>query len=165
MIHEIPAKIAQPDTPHLALLHHPLHLSPRVLQINVLMQVIAALILWEQIVGGNKLEVHGPVDQVQVEVVSLEILQRLVQSGLDVLGPVAVVPELGGQEDLAAWDTRFLNPGTDFGLVLVDSRAVDVSVPGAEGDFDGLFDFIWFRLLVIPQFAQPESFPSPREGR
>ena len=48
-----------------------------------------------------------PVHEVEVHVVGAEVGEGGVQSGFDVVGVVAVVPELGGDEELVAWDARF----------------------------------------------------------
>ena len=45
-----------------------------------------------------------PVDEVQIEVVEAEIAKGSATRGGDVLGGVVVVPQLGGDEELGAWD-------------------------------------------------------------
>lgn len=46
----------------------------------------------------------GPVDEVEVEVVGIELLESVVEVGLDELGAVGVAPELGDEEELLAVD-------------------------------------------------------------
>lgn len=49
-------------------------------------------------------EVSGPVDEVEVEVVGVELLKGVVEVGLDELGAVRVAPEFGDEEELLAVD-------------------------------------------------------------
>lgn len=76
-----------------------------------------------------------------IKVVELQLLERLVQGSLDLLGPVAVVPELGGDEDVLALQAGDVVEGLldalgDLGLVLVDLGQVEVAVAGLEGLVD-----------------------------
>jgi len=54
------------------------------------------------------------VDEVQVEIGRAELLEREVQLGLDVLGAVASVPQLGDERDLLAGNSRVLDSGADL---------------------------------------------------
>ena len=62
------------------------------------------------------LERGGPMHQVQINIVHLQILQGLVQSWLNISGFVLVVPELGGDEQLGSRDPALLDRGADHGL-------------------------------------------------
>lgn len=62
--------------------------------------------------------------QDQVDVVGLELLERLVDNLGDVL--VLHVVDLGGQEDLLSGNTRVDDTVTDLGLVSVSLGAEDV---------------------------------------
>lgn len=55
------------------------------------------------------LERRRPVHQVQVEIVCVEIFQRCVAGLLDIFRVMAVIPELGGDEDLASRNAALLN--------------------------------------------------------
>ena len=73
-----------------------------------------------------------PVDQVQVDVVEAELLQRLGECRGGVGLPV--VPQLGGDEDLVARDARLRDRRTHPALVAVDRRRVDVPVAVGKGE-------------------------------
>ena len=76
----------------------------------------------------------GPVDQVQVNVVESESLERVSDGFINFVE--AGEPELGGDEELLTLDNSLgdavLDGLSDEGLVLVEPGGVDVSV--AEGD-------------------------------
>ena len=85
------------------------------------------------LLGGN-----GPVDKEQVNVVGLELLERVLERPLHVLGTVQVVPDLGADKDVLALDggvllQEVLQSITDLVLVQVVPGAVQVSVAGLEG--------------------------------
>lgn len=79
-------------------------------------------------------------DQVQVEVVGAELLQRRVKVGLDVLGAVRVVPQLGRDEDVLAGNAGVLDARSDLILVAVNEGSIDMLVASLEGLCDGLLD-------------------------
>lgn len=83
-----------------------------------------AVLLGEQVVVRVALGGEGdrPVDEVQVEVLEAELLERVVESRLHVGGRVLRVPELRRDEDLAALNARVGDGGTDGLLVLVHLR-------------------------------------------
>ena len=69
-------------------------------------------------------EVDRPVDKVEVEVVKLELSECVIKSGLDMLGVMLCVPELGCDKDIFTLQARNVFEGTldafcDFFLVLV----------------------------------------------
>ena len=69
-------------------------------------------------------KVDGPVDEVEVEVVKLELGEGIIESSLDVLRVVLGVPELGCDEDILTFEARNILEGTldalsNFLLVLV----------------------------------------------
>ncbi len=78
-----------------------------------------------------------PVDQVEVDVVQAELLQRRVEGAQRGVVPLVAVPELGGDEEFLAGE-----PGGGDGLagallVAVDRRCVDAAVPGLQCRRDG----------------------------
>lgn len=90
---------------------------------------------------------NRPVNKVQIHVVETQILQRLVDTLLDTL--VIAAPELGGDENVFSLDTGsegFLQALTNFLLVLVAQRTVDVSVARLDGVSNGLSDLAGARL-------------------
>lgn len=108
------AEVANTDVLHLAGLDQLLHLAPRV---NVVPIRVDLLHVW---VGAA-----WPVDEVQVDVVSAQVLERGLNGLWDALVPWVV--ELGGEPDLLTGDAGGLDSDTDFGLVLVGEGCVDVA--------------------------------------
>ena len=113
-------------------------------KINVICLDLAIRVLGDQL--ASALEGIGPVDQIQIQVIGVEVFQRGVDSVLNILGPVAVVPQLRGDEDLRSRDATLLNAGGDSWLCAVDSRGVDVAVAG----LDGFVDSIFLCIFVLP---------------
>src|SRR4051794_26471581 len=74
-----------------------------------------------------------PVDEVEVDVVGAELGQALVQPLDGRVEAVAVVVELGGDEDLVAGQPGLRQRLADALLVAVHLRGVDVPVAGVEG--------------------------------
>ena len=90
-------------------------------------------------------ELDGCMSMTYIEIVELELGESIVESGLNVFGTVAVVPELGGDEDVLALQAGdlfqgLLDPLGDLLLVLVDLGQVEVAVAGLEGLEDALAD-------------------------
>lgn len=90
-------------------------------------------------VGGR-----GPVHQVQVDVVGLEILERRVDALFDAFVPWVV--ELGGDPDLLAGDTGVLDTLTDLSLVAVGKGGINVAVAGEESGLDSIPDLVGLGL-------------------
>lgn len=72
----------------------------------------------------SRAEVDGPVDEVQVQVLKLELGEGVVEGSLDVSRVVLRVPELRGDEDVLALEAGDVSKGTldalgNFLLVLV----------------------------------------------
>lgn len=104
---------------------------------------------------GNKtvsgLECNGPVYKVEIEVGESKLLQRLFELCLGWTLLVRAVPEFRGDEKLLASDDGwydFFQRASDFVLVPVDPGKVKVAVPIADGNLDGVFDFVWLREPV-----------------
>lgn len=90
------------------------------------------------LLGGN-----GPVDKEQVNVVETEVVERVLERPLDLVGLVKVVPHLGADENVLALDARVVleevaDSGTDLVLVLVEPGAVEVSVARLQSVKSGL---------------------------
>ena len=73
------------------------------------------------------------VDQVQVEVVELELVQRRLESRLGPFVAGVLHPEFGGDEEFFARDATFLNGFTYRLLVAVGRRRVEQSVACLDG--------------------------------
>jgi hypothetical protein len=83
------------------------------------------------------------VDQVQVEVVQAQALQRGVEGALDdLLARAALDPQLGGDEQLLPRDAAALDRPADGLLVAVGGGGVKVPVAGREGMLDGLLGLV-----------------------
>jgi hypothetical protein len=72
------------------------------------------------------------VDEVQVDVVEPELLEREVHGVDDGLRPLVAVPQLGRDEQLVARDAGFLDRAADALLVAVGGSGVDVPVSDLE---------------------------------
>src|SRR5699024_10576630 len=77
-----------------------------------------------------------PVDEVEVDVVEAELLEALAERTLGLLGPVAIVPQLGRDEELITGDAGLRDGAAHALLIAVDSGGVDVAV----ADFEGIGD-------------------------
>lgn len=117
------AEVANTNVLHLAGLDQLLHLAPGV---NVVPVRVDLLHVW---VGAA-----WPVDEVQVNVVSAQVLERGVNALSDALVPWVV--ELGGEPDLLTGDAGGLDSDTNFGLVLVGEGCVDVAWGGVRDGWD-----------------------------
>jgi len=89
------------------------------------------------------------VNQVEVEVVEAERVERQFEGRFDVVRMVEDVPELTRHEDLFSLDVELLHSLlktlSDLCLVLVDVGAVDVAVADLQCVFNGLSNlgYIW----------------------
>lgn len=80
-----------------------------------------------------------------VEVVKLQFSQSIIEGGFDMLGVVAVVPELGSNEDVFTFQPgnicqAALNPFANLLLVAVDLGQVEVAVASLDGFIDSVAD-------------------------
>jgi hypothetical protein len=110
------AEVANTNILHLARRHQLLHLAPRVNVIPVWVDLLH--VIW--------VRAARPVDQVQVNIVSAQVLERGVNALDDALVPWVV--KLGREPDLAAGDAGGLDASADFGFVLVAESSVDVAL-------------------------------------
>lgn len=83
-----------------------------------------------------------PVNEIQIHILELQLLQRVVDAPLHVLGRMQVLPHLCADEQVLALDVlvrvqELLDPGSYLVLVLVEPRAVEVSVTRLESSDDG----------------------------
>ena len=90
-----------------------LHRLPRVLEWHLL-----------DLIGGDRLrhvrlEGHGKVHQVQVELLDAEGLDRLEAALFNALGPMKVVPQLGRDPNVGAGHARLLERLADLALVAI----------------------------------------------
>ena len=81
-------------------------------------------------------------DQVQVEVVEAEALQRGAERLLGVLLAGVLHPQLGGDEQLPAGDAAGGDGAADGCLVAVRGGGVEVAVAGGQCAGDGLLGFL-----------------------
>lgn len=77
---------------------------------------LAVLSLGEEVAPRSKR--HRPVNEVDIKVVGAELLEGGVKVGLNLLGSVRVVPELGDKEEVLSWDTRGLDTLGDLQIKL-----------------------------------------------
>ena len=69
-----------------------------------------------------------PVDQIEIDVIGAQALQRCGKGSLFVFGADFVVPELGGDPDLVARNAAVLNGAADRCFVAIDRCGVDVAI-------------------------------------
>lgn len=92
--------------------------------------------------GINILQGDGEVDDVQVKVVNAQVCELLLGDGLDLVGVMERVPELGNKEELLTLDKSVLD-GTgdtlaDLLLVAVVAGTVEESVSNLDGVVDSV---------------------------
>jgi hypothetical protein len=73
--------------------------------------------------GVDPFEGYGEVDEVEVEVVDPPVAELLADDGLDFVGVVEGVPELGDDEELLALDDALLD-GAGYALSALDLVAI-----------------------------------------
>jgi hypothetical protein len=84
----------------------------------------------------------GLVDQVQVEVVEAQTLQRGAERLLSVLLPSVLHPQLGGDEQLPAGGAAGSDGAADRFLVAIGGGGVKVAVDGGQSLGDGLLGLL-----------------------
>lgn len=92
---------------------------------------------------------HVPVHQVQVEVVRLELVERVLDGQLDVLGVVVDLKQLRGDEDLGTGDARGADTLPDLLLVAV--------APGAAAGSAGVVERVKVREKAASGVADMEE--------
>lgn len=93
---------------------------------------VPVLVVLLEVLGVGR---RGPVDEVEVNVVGAEVLERRGDALLDVLVPWVV--KLGGDPDLLTGDARVLDALANLVLVAVGEGSVDVAVASVKGGLDG----------------------------
>ena len=101
------AEIGYTDVPHFACSRKLLHFLPR-------LDVVPIWMVFLQVARVGR---RRPVDQIQINVVGPQGLQRGVDAFLDSLVPRIV--QFGGQPDLFSWNARILDSSSNFFLVAV----------------------------------------------
>lgn len=71
--------------------------------------------------------------KVQIDVGGVEVAQRGVECGFNIVRMVRVVPELGGDEEGGARDPGFFDRSADRGFGAIDAGGVDVAVASFQG--------------------------------
>mmetsp|Transcript_27647 Transcript_27647/g.46021 ORF Transcript_27647/g.46021 Transcript_27647/m.46021 type:complete len:215 (+) Transcript_27647:202-846(+) len=97
----------------------------------------------------------GPMDEIQVEVIELQVVQRLLARLRHVLRGMKVIPQFARHPQLSARDGSFCEEFAEclanFSLILVDCCTVYVSVPIFNCSLDRVFD------LPRLGFPRPQS--------
>jgi hypothetical protein len=138
-------EVADADGLDQAVIHQLLHGTPRVNVVDIREDPLVLVVLREQVLAIAEVGIaHGPVDEVQVEVVDLEELQRFLDGTADVFWVVKDVPQLRRDEQILALDDALgyfcCDCVADLVLVSVNKGAVDVTIAGVDGVLDGLLD-------------------------
>ena len=89
------------------------------------------------VVGAVGVLGDGPVHEVEVQVGGVEVGQGFAESGLDEMGGVGGVPELGGEPVGGAGESGVGEGVADGGFVAVGGGAVEVAISSCEGVVDG----------------------------
>ena len=105
---------------------------------------VTVRVLLHQLVASCK--GRWPMHKVQVNVVGVKILEGSIECFLYIIRVVRVVPKLGDQENIAAWNSGLLDRRTHSRLGSVDTRSIDVSVSSIESVGDSLL----LSVLVLP---------------
>ena len=136
--------VAGADVAHQAEVHQFLHLPPRLHE--VLVDVGAGVGTARTDVAPRRMEIgERPVDQVHVQVVELQVGERLAEGRDDVGFGVLVVPELAGDPQLLARDAArddLLQNEANSIFVAIDAGAIEVAVAHGGGALDGRGDFV-----------------------
>lgn len=134
LLHVCDVEVGHADVLDLARVEQLLHLAPRVDEVPV------GVVLLEVV----RVRGAGPVHEVQVKVVGLQVLEGLVEALGDALVPRVV--ELGRQPNLGPGHARRLDAVTDFLLVAVGEGCVNVSVAILKSCLDGVLDLVGLGL-------------------
>lgn len=67
------------------------------------------------------------------------------------------IPQLCRKKDVFPIDAAFLDAGTDFVLIAVDGRTVDVLVPIAERNLDGVLNLVWRCLPCAEAYSRDDG--------
>lgn len=134
LLHVGDVEVGHADVLDLARVEQLLQLAPRVDEVPVRVVLLEVL----------RVRGAGPVHEVQVEVVGLQVLEGLAEALGDALVPGVV--ELRRQPDLGPGHARGLNPVADLLLVAVGEGRVDVSVACPEGRLNGVLDLVGLGL-------------------
>lgn len=134
LLHICDVEVGHADVLHLARIQQLLQLPPRVNKVPVRVVLL-------QVVGVCG---AGPVHQIQVQVVGLQVLEGLVETLCDALVPWVV--QLRRKPDLGAGHARGLDAVTDFLLVAIGECRVDVSVARLQGCLNSVLHLIWLGL-------------------
>lgn len=84
--------------------------------------------------------------EVQIQVISPNVFQCLVNCRLDILCSVLSVPELPCDENILTRHTRLAYTGTNLCLVTVDGGTINMAIAFPQCNFYCLFDLIWLCL-------------------
>ena len=108
---------------------------------------------------------HGPVDEVEVDVVHLEAIEAVLQRALGLVEAVAVVEALGRDEDVVAVEARGVDGLPDGGLVAVGRGGVDVPVAREQRAGGGLSGLLGRHLEDPEAELRDLDVAAQRDGR
>ena len=133
-----------------------LHFAPRV---HVVRRVVAHCTVFvarkERFAA---FEAGRPVNEIQIDIVQLESIQRLLKRRANVVRMMTRVPQLRRNENVFSFDRRAdfrLERLADFSFVSVDVGAVDVTIADVDCVLDGSFHFA---RLALPRAETDERY-------
>ena len=110
-----------------------------------------------QLFHGPPRAIHVPkglVDQVQIQILQLQPLQRSFKRLLGAFVSGILNPELGGDEQLFSWHTASLDGVADGLFIAISSRGINQTVASAYRFVDASFAFFGIRHL---KNAEPQE--------
>ena len=136
-------------------IHWLFHGHPGIHEIFLIGNHVYVLIQWEKVFP--KLEAHGPVDEVEVQVIQLQVAERLLAGSFHQVLVVIRAPQLADDEEVLTFYNLLLQLGmggqTHLILILVRVGTVNVTVPKVSHHLHSLCHFAWRGLPG----AQPQD--------
>lgn len=87
-------------------------------------------------------DVHWPMHEIKINIISTEILECLVQSRFNIFRCVLGVPKFASDENVLSRHSGPPDTFADLGFVAVDGCAINVSVPFLQSNFNCSLDLM-----------------------
>ena len=140
---------------HQPFVHRLFHGRPGIHEIFLTGNHVAILIQWEEVFP--RLEAHGPVDEVEVQVIQLQVAERLLAGFFHQILVVLCASQLANNEEVLKFHSLLLQlrgeGQTHLILILLHVGTVNVTVPRVNRHLHSLCHFAWRGLPG----AQPQD--------